>query len=221
MTSPSDSRVGAWKETFRSCVLQRGALHVRFPVSSLVTSDVDKVALQRQRVEKTFAPLIGESARAVVIGVDGDTRALRDTKELSELLDCGGSVCELNRAPSLVRRFADFFADHFRVDAKFGTYESSYPPYAELICVFPDPTAMPLAWIQEIEGMSLWNLGCLKTPLKALSPQARQVIGAATRKHQVAVTIKLGHAETAATLYVPSLAREVLANRVLQLDLKT
>lgn len=168
-----------------------------------------------------FAPLIGDCARALVIGLEGNTESLRETKELSELLDCSGSICELSRSPSVVRKFADFFIDHFRVNSKLGTYDSSYPPYAELICIFPEPIAMPLAWIREIEGISLWNLGCLKTPLKGLSPQARQVVGGATRSRQAAIAVKLGHAETSATLYIPSSVRGVLTDRVLQLGLET
>lgn len=221
MTSAIDPRVREWTEIFKTCILQRGALHVRCPVSSIASSNADMLSLQRRRLETTFAPLIGAAARAIIIGVDGAPGSLGDAKELSGLLDCNGNVCELERAPALVCRHVDFFVDRFRVDAGIGTYKTFYPPYAELICIFHDPINMPLAWIGEIEGMSLWNLGCLKTPLKGLSSQARQVIGGATRKRQVAVTIELGHAATAATLYIPAPDREMLTERVLRLDLET
>ena len=214
-------QISSWKRELVLGVIKYGSLIVNFPVpaNSLAVDSIDKINLQRTRMQNIFAQLMAASDAVLVFGLKGNIAGILESQStLNELLVVNKNSCEVVRDIDKIQACKDFFIDQSRTYAELGAYKSEYPAYKELVfsfSIFPDSSLSCLS------QLSIWALGALKSPFRGMSSSANRWVKQGLNAEKIVVKLELSYAGTYLIFYVPVSLREEFIQLVLSLDMGT
>lgn len=218
LSKHDDEKIQNWKQELLLGVVEFGTLVIRYPVSSIITDKLERLALQRSRFINAFSRVLTSADRALVFGIENKNVVSRDLIMPDEIFVCREKFYEIIGNVDEVQKCNDFFIDRSRACIGLSESEFGYSSYQELVCCYSKPLGMPIGWIAHD---SLWNLGARKSPCKGMAKNAKRFIEKAIAEGEVVVRFELSIIGTYAVFHIPLELRVEFVNRILDLGWAT